>query len=214
MCIVIHIIALLLVIAIVKNNSTEETKLKMFEGVFYPKDITENLKTLVKKREGYKRLILILTFLVTPLFIVSMTGETSVFYLYTRYKFDMTEHDYDYFVTYRRLLFMAGLIPMIIIFFVIFKLTDVTFGLVASLVQIVSGICSAIAHYQWQLLGLSMLEPVRGVVTVTSRSLLTKSVDANELGRVTSLQSALETFLPIISIPLYSSCLLYTSRCV
>lgn len=203
-CIVMCVAALFFAVVLVKSTVVEETDLELCEGVFYPKNIIENFRTLVKKRDDSKRIVLILMFLVTPLLACTFAGEYSVLYLYARYKFRMEEGEYGYYLAYRRISIVIGVGLIIGIFCKLLKLSDAKLGLICSISQVVSGLVNSMTQNEWQLIAFPLLDLMSGGVAITSRSLLTKIIDPHEYGRISSLQGALDSFVPIFAVPLYS----------
>lgn len=75
-CALLNISSILCGILLVKNTTCDKEGMKksVWEGMFDPKAIVQSFKTVIRKRDGFKRTIIILMILLSPLNISAMQG--------------------------------------------------------------------------------------------------------------------------------------------
>lgn len=180
-----------------------------------------------------KRRVRVITLLVALMVTVGpMYGEMAVFYLFTRYRFNWSEVEFSVFSTYSTITCLLGIMFSMAVFSKKLKLDDSIVALISSTSKILSSFVYAFAQTSWHLYlgGYSFLEiltlrnakkhifscaphhhiaPVvemfNGTSFIALRSIASKLVNSDELGKVNSLLSVAEAFMPVIYAPLYAN---------
>ncbi|VVC92551.1 unnamed protein product [Leptidea sinapis] len=160
------------------------------------------VQCLLRPREGYKRMIIVLMLIVALGDRVLLSAEVLVSYMYYRYKFNWDDILFGSFLAYRN-----------IVSFVVLKrrlrLSDETVGVVScmSYVLATSGLIAARSTL------VVFMIPVIGIISqgsqVVQRPIINKQILPNEQGKIYSVLGALESATQTISSPLYS--LLYST---
>lgn len=88
------------------------------------------------------------------------------------------------------------------------KLDDALIGICSSTSKILSSIIFGLAVSQWQMYVGSLVDVLNGTSLIAMRSIASKLVTTDELGKVNSLFGVAETLSPLMYTPLYA--LIYT----
>ncbi|XP_026816758.1 proton-coupled folate transporter-like [Rhopalosiphum maidis] len=162
-------------------------------------------ETVVKKRFGYLRCIIILSAVVLTFNIAIVLGEDSLMYLYLQKQFSWTLENYTLFNAYATLL--SASIPAIGLYVLSTKLEipDMYLATAATGLRIIEKVCLAYSQYTWQF----YLAKIFGCVVLTSeplvRSQLSKSFPSEDLGKIYAFISVIEGFGTLVGSPIYTT---------
>lgn len=211
--VIFHIASLSAIIATIfiifflyeSNDKVEDTSgLSQLRELISPKPIVEMIKTCFKQRENNDRKVLWCAMFVVVCSVCTYHGSFSVFYLFLREKFRWTLKDASLFQTFTSVLTTAGCIIGITIFKRILKITDV--------LLLSFSITSRLAEYSIQAFA---EDPITMYISVfigtfsnltgpMCRSVIASLIPHNEIGKVYSFISALESSSTLIASPLYT----------
>ncbi|KAJ8925713.1 hypothetical protein NQ315_009560 [Exocentrus adspersus] len=176
----------------IKEFSTkEERSAKSFlADIFDPSHAIDTFKLLFKKTPGNNRTHIIL--LITVIFIYRGTfdGETSVLYLYTQNVFNWTPVEYSYFVTVNGLVHLMGNAVGVPVFTKILNLSDLMIIFITVINKIITNEF--------------FLSLLTRVFKVAKKSIITKVVSKDDIGKAQSLLGICETLAPAASVPIYN----------
>lgn len=204
LCMVVNIIALILGIMLMKNPPNERSELKTFQGMCDPSQLILSAKTLFKKRQGHKKLILMLVVIVSPLFGAGFLGEFSLLYFFLRYKFQWGEVEFGYYSAYKMSTVVVGTFISVAICSKLFKLTDATIGCLGAITQLISTLGMFFAMSKWQIYMFPVLDFMHGAIYTASRSIVSKTVDGTELGQMNSILGVCDSLFPLVVFPVYN----------
>ncbi|CAH2008674.1 unnamed protein product [Acanthoscelides obtectus] len=171
--------------------------------VFDPAHAIETFNLVLKKKEGNKR-IYIWIVLVTLLFYnIVNVGEGSVFYLYAQSNFKWTPLEMAYFETLNTVVHLIGTAAGVPIF-AYFKLSDLTILLLTFLNKILTNLFFGFANTDALLYTATIISIVVGITPIGMRSLATKIVSENDLGKAQSLFGICEAIGVALSSPIYN----------
>ncbi|KAL4711406.1 hypothetical protein ACJJTC_016160 [Scirpophaga incertulas] len=166
------------------------------------------VKCLVRKREGYKRTIILLMLVVALGDRVVLSAEVLLAYMFYRYKFHWDDIMFGGFLAYRNVISFAGTLLILMVFKRRFQLSDETVGSFCCISYALSqsGLVLATTTIS------AFIIPVIGIISqgsqVVQRPILNKQIQPNEQGKIYSVLGALESATQIFTSPLYS--LLYS----
>ncbi|XP_050665231.1 proton-coupled folate transporter-like isoform X1 [Leptidea sinapis] len=164
---------------------------------------------LLRPREGYKRMIIVLMLIVALGDRVLLSAEVLVSYMYYRYKFNWDDILFGSFLAYRNIVSFVGTLLILTVLKRRLRLSDETVGVVScmSYVLATSGLIAARSTL------VVFMIPVIGIISqgsqVVQRPIINKQILPNEQGKIYSVLGALESATQTISSPLYS--LLYST---
>ncbi|XP_059481079.1 lysosomal proton-coupled steroid conjugate and bile acid symporter SLC46A3-like [Neocloeon triangulifer] len=196
------LLALLYVIYFVPESiqTSESTR----QSVFDVRLIKEMVATCWKPRSGYRRLTMFLVMGTMASIIFSLDGDISVSYLYTRERFGWEIQDFTLYSSASVLASTVGSLIGLHLFSRTLKLEDAPLAAFACLLKAVSLMVLALASMSWMMYAGSAIGILGGLSSPLCRAILSKSVHADDVGKVFSLASSLEALTPIAAAPLYT----------
>lgn len=129
----------------------------------------------------------------------------SLFYLFTRYKFNWSEVEFSFFSTYNMGIHLIGTGFAVSVLSKIFKVDDALIGTMACFSKILSSFVYAFSQVEWHMFIGPVAEIIGGAAFIAMRSLSSKIVSSSELGKMNSLFGIVESIAPLIYSPVLAS---------
>ncbi|XP_076257841.1 lysosomal proton-coupled steroid conjugate and bile acid symporter SLC46A3-like [Rhynchophorus ferrugineus] len=183
----------------------KESKKSLLADIFDTKHAIDTFKLILTKNAGNDRVFIVL--LLVGLFLYSMVnvGEETIFYLYTQAFLSWNIVEYTSFLTANTLIHLVGTIIAVPLFTKILKLHDLTILLLTFLDKILANIIFGIAKDSVLMYVAAAVSLVTGVTAIGIRSLATKVVTENDLGKAQSLFGIIEAIGPAVAAPVYNA---------
>uniref|UniRef100_A0A1B0DCV1 Major facilitator superfamily associated domain-containing protein n=1 Tax=Phlebotomus papatasi TaxID=29031 RepID=A0A1B0DCV1_PHLPP len=124
-------------------------------------------------------------------------SEFSVFYLFTRYRFNWSEVEFSFFSTYGMITHFIGTSFSVGVFSRLLKLDDALIGVISCMSKILSSFVYAFAVTEWQLYLGPIVEFLNGTSFIAMRSIASKLVNSDQLGKLNSLIGVAEALMPL-----------------
>ncbi|XP_026494260.1 uncharacterized protein LOC113399360 [Vanessa tameamea] len=188
------------------DNDEPQTIFSMFSA----QDFAATVNVAFKKRQGSRRMQIILVMFAYMFIVGPVLGEAQMTYWFTRYKFKFTEIDYSLFLTYSVLVGTIGSFITIYLFSKRWKIEDSIIGVVACVSRIAASLVYALAPSRTVYFLGPVLDMFSAAGATSLRSIATKLVKADEVGKTSSLISISEALVPVIYSPVYSKVYLST----
>ncbi|OWR50761.1 adenylate cyclase [Danaus plexippus plexippus] len=189
-------------------NKNEEVKKSGVIGFFIEffdiDSIKETFKIAFRKGPNNRRLRICLILAVVCLSFGPMWGEMSIMYIFTRYRFNWDEVKYSIFSTYKLITHSIGTIFAISVFSKRLGVDDSVLGIISTSSKMAGALVTAFARSNYEIYAAPLVEILDGTTTIALRSIASKLVSHQELGKVFSLFGVAETMMPLIFAPLYS----------
>ncbi|XP_022816276.1 solute carrier family 46 member 3-like [Spodoptera litura] len=176
----------------------------LFRVFFDPSNVKETIAVLLKKAPKSRRLRLCVLLGVVSVLFGPMYGEISVMYLSTRYRFNWDEVKFSIFQSYNFITHTIGTIFSILVLSKYLKWHDSLLGIVSTLSKIAASFVYCFAKNEKVFYIAPMVEILNGTSLLAMRSIISKLVEPNELGKVNSLIGLVENLMPLIYVPLYT----------
>ncbi|PNF29985.1 hypothetical protein B7P43_G06967 [Cryptotermes secundus] len=173
-------------------------------SVFDIRLVSKMIATCCKRREHYRRAIIFLVIIVISTCIISLEGESTVSFLYTRDKFGWDIRKYTQFGSVVTLLSLCGTLIGMYIFSVWLRISDSVFALCVFLTKCAQTLIFGFAPKDWYLYIGSAVGVLGGVSGPLCRSLISKTVPLEDIGTVFAMTSMIESLTPIAASPLYT----------
>ncbi|CAH2235030.1 proton-coupled folate transporter-like [Pararge aegeria] len=188
----------------IKNVPMEGTMFQKLIKFFHPLNAWKTLSLLFlsPKRELIQIWLVILAHVVVmgPVF-----GESPVLFLYTLNKFSMDLVDFSLFSTYSVLMGIFGTAIAVIVFSKRLQMHDALIGIIATSSKVVSSCVYGLApNRSWFYSG-PIFDLFGNSGSTVVRSLGTKVVIPDEVGKMCSLIGFVEAIIPVFYAPLYST---------
>ncbi|RVE53552.1 hypothetical protein evm_001693 [Chilo suppressalis] len=176
--------------------------LRMFFDIRFVK---ETLTVAFKHGPNNRRLRVIMLVIVLCVVIGPIYGEMSVMYLFTRYRFNWNEVDFSIFSTYSMCTSLVGTLFSVGVFSHLLKYDDAIIGVISCTSKILSGFMYAFATKTWEIYIGPLIEIFNGTSFIAMRSMVSKLVDKDELGKVNSFFGVAEAMMPLVYAPMYTT---------
>lgn len=191
---------------IVDEKERLKAKEKNMVADFFDKEhVQETFRVAFKKGERQRRLRVIMLMIVVMVVIGPLHGEMSVIYLFTRYRFNWSEVEFSFFSMYGMLTGLIGTIFSVGVFSHLLKIDDALIGVMSCMSKILSSFVYAFAVTTWQLYLGPIVEMLNGTSFISMRSIASKLVASDELGKVNSLFGVAEALMPLVYAPMYTT---------
>ncbi|GAB0092395.1 MFS transporter superfamily [Sergentomyia squamirostris] len=205
-----YVLALYYGMYCLKEPRREEKKIKAIKGSeqnalvdFFDKQHVMETFTVAFRGKNRSRVLMLIV--VVMVVIGPMHGEMSVFYLFTRYRFNWSEVEFSFFSTYGMVIHFIGTSLSVGIFSRLLQLDDALIGVISCMSKILSSFVYAFAVTEWQLYLGPVVEFLNGTSFIAMRSIASKLVTRDELGKLNSLIGVAEALMPLVYAPMYTS---------
>ncbi|XP_037928080.1 tetracycline resistance protein, class C-like [Teleopsis dalmanni] len=172
---------------------------------FNKKHIVQTFKVAFQKGENYRRKRVILIMIVVMIVIGPLHGELTVTYLFSRFRFNWNEVDFSIYSTVAMVLGLAGVVFCVGVLSHKFNIDDALIGVLSCLSKIFGGFVYAFATQPWHMYMGGFVEMFNGTSFIAMRSIATKLVNKDELGKVNSLFGVAEALMPMVFGPMYTT---------
>ncbi|XP_055682265.1 proton-coupled folate transporter [Lutzomyia longipalpis] len=170
---------------------------------FFDKDHV--METFTVAFSGRNRVRVLMLIVVVMVVIGPMHGEMSVFYLFTRYRFNWSEVEFSFFSTYSMVTHFIGTSFSVGVFSRLLKLDDALIGVISCMSKILSSFVYAFAVTNWQVYLAPIVEFLNGTSFIAMRSIASKLVNTDQLGKLNSLIGVAEALMPLVYAPMYTN---------
>ncbi|XP_055299999.1 solute carrier family 46 member 3-like isoform X2 [Sitodiplosis mosellana] len=167
--------------------------------------IKETFLVAFKARVKNRRMKILALMAVVIIVVGPQHGEMSLFYLFTRYKFNWSEVEFSFFSTYNMGIHLIGTGFAVSVLSSMFKVDDALIGSMASFSKILSSFVYAFSQVEWHMFIGPVAEIIGGAAFIAMRSLASKIVSSNELGKINSLFGIVESIAPLIYSPVLAA---------
>ncbi|KAK4884693.1 hypothetical protein RN001_000964 [Aquatica leii] len=179
----------------IREDKLETKKSQVLKDIFNIKKSLTTYKFIGKKENCDKTKQLFLITFVAVLNIGPNFGENAVLYLYTRYKFHWDEVDFSMFFTYFTVAHLIGSTFALSLFSKYLKIDDALLGALSVTSRIFGGIIYTLAPTAL----------IFYIAFIASRSIMSKIIPPEEIGRANSIFGIAETLTMLIYAPMYSA---------
>uniref|UniRef100_A0A336K589 CSON001695 protein n=1 Tax=Culicoides sonorensis TaxID=179676 RepID=A0A336K589_CULSO len=174
----------------------------LIKDFFDPSHIVDAFSVLTKSRDGNSRKTLIAVILCNTLFFVTM-GEEGLYILFTRTQLNWTT-EFSIFIMYLTATSLIGTGITTVLFAKVMKFSDPVLGIISTLGTIISEPVYAFSKTSSMIYIAGTIDIFFHGRYIAVKSMLSKLVEKNELGRVYSVLGVTENIDAIIFTPIYS----------
>ncbi|CAL8124071.1 unnamed protein product [Orchesella dallaii] len=182
-----------------------KSRFQIFMELFDFQHIKDAANCVMKKREGNTRLKLGLLLLSHACVFMPMCGEMGVLYLFCRYQFNWDAATFGSYLSYKTVVGFIGNFVSMGILSGKLKLTDPQNGIVGCLSNLVASIMFSVATSGFLMFLGPIVSLLAGAAMVVPRSMLSKIIPSDELGKINSCIGSMESIIPLIASSLYTS---------
>ncbi|KAF2884244.1 hypothetical protein ILUMI_21936 [Ignelater luminosus] len=182
----------------------KEKKVNFLKDFFDTKHIVETFRVAVKDGAKNRKKRICVIMLLVMVIIGPLHGEYQVMYLFVRYKFGWNEIDFSIFQTYNAVVYTLGTIFSLSFFSKYLKMDDALLGVISSTSKVLSALVYAFAPNPIIFYLGAIIEMLNGTSFIALRSIISKLVSPDELGKINSLFGVSEALMPLVYGPMYS----------
>ncbi|XP_073951279.1 probable peptidoglycan muropeptide transporter SLC46 [Choristoneura fumiferana] len=174
------------------------------KSFFDARHVRETLTVAFCNGTRRRRLRVSLLIVVVCVIFGPLHGEMNVLYLFMRFRFNWNEVQFSMFCTYSIITNLVGTLFSISIFSSFMKLDDTIVGSISCASKILASFIFAFATTTTEIYLAPLVEIFNGTSFIAMRSIASKLVTSEELGKVNSLFGLAEAMTPLVYGPLYS----------
>lgn len=187
-----------------KNQEVKKSVCASTLHFFSLKHISDTFKVAFKKGENNRQQRVAVLMIVVMVIVGPMYGEMAVVYLFMRYRFNWDELRFSMFSTYSMVTNLIGTTISVGLFSHVLKIDDAVVGIMSCMSKILSSFVYAFATTNTMIYLAPLVEIVNGTSFIAMRSIMSKLVPNDELGKVNSLFGVCESLMPLLYGPMYS----------
>ncbi|KAJ8931992.1 hypothetical protein NQ314_015038 [Rhamnusium bicolor] len=184
------------------QNMETQGKLR---GFFQISNVVDVIKTAVKKRENFKRAIILSSVVILSFYIFSINGDNGIMFLYLREKFDWTLTKYTLYSSATNVIWIIGTITGTFLLHKLLKVKEAVLLLVGFISIVIAALLQGLARSDWYIYTAGVVRCLGGIISPMTRSLVSKLVPADEIGKIFSMIMASEFMLSLGASPLYTA---------
>lgn len=177
---------------------------KMFWDFFNYERIVDSFRCTFKPRGGFVRIFILLLILCN---LLRRLGRGAYMYLFTRKVLDWRETDYGLWVTYKNLIAALGSLAAVPILTQVLSVSDNYLALLGAFSSVADYTLYGMVSENTEFL--VWIAPTAALLVnscvIAIRSILSKFVTGDELGKVSAVMGALDGVMPMVSFSLYTA---------
>ncbi|CAG0886398.1 unnamed protein product [Darwinula stevensoni] len=197
----------------VRESGNIQSELHSSEGssshsccdVFDVRNVRDVVVSCSKQRPHHRRLVIWLLLFMQFLGITSIQGEMTANYLFVQKQYGWTEWDYSLYLLIGFLFTTVGTVCGVPLLTKFFHASDPMMAGIATFFQILSRLASAFAPTGWFYTAAAVLTLFSHVMSFVARSMLSKCVPQQELGKVFAMLAVVEAIVPMFGGSLYGT---------
>ncbi|XP_067013290.1 probable peptidoglycan muropeptide transporter SLC46 isoform X1 [Anabrus simplex] len=192
-------------LSVEEKKKREQQKCWRFHELVDLKHVAETFRVVFKNDKHDRRRRVIMLMVCCMVIIGPLHGEIAVMYLFTRYRFNWNEVDFSMFSTYSMITNLIGTMVSVGLFSHVLKIDDALIGVMSCTSKILSCFVYAFSTTDWMIYMAPIVEILNGTSFIAMRSIISKLVPPDELGKVNSLFGVCEALMPLVYGPMYSA---------
>nr|CAI5860178.1 unnamed protein product [Callosobruchus analis] len=177
----------------------------LLRDFFSVSHLADTFRVAFKGGENSKRIKLIMLMVVTIVVCGPMQGEPAVTYLYTRLRFNWDEVDFSIFSTYSMCMDFIGTCITVGLLSHVCKVHDAIIGMCSCASKILACFVYGFAKTVTVFYLGAAVEIFNNTSLIVARSITSKLVPSNELGKANSIFGLCEAVVPLIYGSMYSA---------
>ncbi|CAH1117021.1 unnamed protein product [Phaedon cochleariae] len=179
-------------------------------NVFDHRHAFDTFRIMFKGAAGVCQARLVVLVLVIFTHRCAFEGESNVLYLYVQNVFQWTPVDFSFFLTVNGIVLLIGNILGLPLFTRIFRMSDPMILLVCVVTKILTNVIFGLAKNPILFYVGSIMSIITRMYRVAKRSLSTKMVSTDDIGKCQSLFGIFEIIAPAVSVPAFNLLYIHT----
>ncbi|KPJ15904.1 Solute carrier family 46 member 3 [Papilio machaon] len=167
--------------------------------------IKETILVAFKKRDGKTRKKIIITLLTVAIVYGPNHGERIITYMFVRYRLKWDAVKYSLYSTYSIITHSLGALFSITVFSKRWGFHDSLLCLISIASKLAGSVCIAFVRTDFEMFMVPLVEILNALTFTSLRSMISKLVLSEEVGKTNSLFSLVETLAALVFDPTYST---------
>ncbi|KAB0804710.1 hypothetical protein PPYR_01680 [Photinus pyralis] len=194
---------IIVMIFVQESNPNPETEGRC-RNLFKFSLIKDTVKTTFEERPGLDRPLLLSVILMTVIFLLAVTADGNIVFLYLRRKLSWTLRQYTLFASCRKISWIIGSILGGYVLHTLLKVEESVVILLGFLSVMANVLIQGLASKDWHMYVAGAVICFGGSISPMTRSLISKLVHFNECGKVFSFVIMVETIVDLLGSPIYT----------
>ncbi|XP_014483618.1 PREDICTED: proton-coupled folate transporter-like isoform X2 [Dinoponera quadriceps] len=199
LCIAATLYILLFVPETIQNHSTGAI-CKIFDFVL----VKDLVRACIKKREGFNRSLVWSCIVCLTLLLITLQGELTIGYLFASARLSWNVKQYSTYVGVSVVLGIFGTILGIKLMRQCAELPEAIIAIISVISSLSSSLMRAFIWQSWHMYLATSMGSFSDLSRPMIRAVLSKTVPLQDMGKIFSLTSSLETLLPFAAASLYT----------
>ncbi|XP_044264004.1 tetracycline resistance protein, class C-like isoform X2 [Tribolium madens] len=196
---------LLFTIFFIPESITTPESEGRLKGLFQFENVTDLVKTTFKKRRNYDRCVVLSCVLMLTIFILVINGDGALIFLFLREKFHWSLEQYTLFSAAHSLTWVLGTAVGIYLLHKLLKIPETIMIVIGFISMFIGAVVMGLAIYSWQIYAAAFSRALGGVLSPMVRSLVSKIVPNEEIGKVFALIVASESLIGMGGSPIFTA---------
>ncbi|KAL8610819.1 hypothetical protein ACOMHN_056674 [Nucella lapillus] len=168
-------------------------------GLFSWQGLRESVMAAVRNRDGGRRCVIVLSFLVLTLTQILKVGDQDVTVMFVQhYPLSWPSYLYGYLTAAESGMMGVALLLLLPVLSNRLCLQDIHFVLLGIIFKLVRALWAGFCSRTWMMFASVLVGALGGVVCPALRSILTKTAQEGEVGKLFAIQAALETLSKLV----------------
>ncbi|CAB3243659.1 unnamed protein product [Arctia plantaginis] len=167
-------------------------------------NVKETIRVIVRKAPNNRRLRLCVLLGVVTVIFGPMQGELSILYLSVRFRFQWDEIQFSLFQTYNLIINSIGTTFTILVLAKHLGWHDSLLGIISSLSKIAASFVYGFAQTGAIFYLGPVIDIMNGTALFAMRAIMSKLVEVEELGKLSSVVGMVENLMPLLYVPMYT----------
>ncbi|GJQ82695.1 hypothetical protein Trydic_g19707 [Trypoxylus dichotomus] len=199
-----------LFVKFVIKESIEDSTDEDDTTIFTLRNIKDMFKATFRVRENYGRAILMLTFALSTISILAFSADTSVMFMFVREKLNW---DLEHYTLFSGVASFAGILGTFVgvgLLHKLLKIPETPLMILGCLSYVASALLQGFAVLDWHIYLAGGIRSIYGVVSPMCRSLISKLLTKEEIGKVFSIAVSVDSLIVMMGGPIYTIIYNYT----
>ncbi|XP_012251995.1 proton-coupled folate transporter-like [Athalia rosae] len=186
------------------QETVKDASKESMRGIFKISSVKGIFKSCLVKRAGCHRGVIWLAIFTLTVSVMVVEGHATIGFLFARERLAWNVQQYGYYGGVELLLSVIGVLSGVTLFSNVLGLPDTLVVGIALVSNMSGSLTKAFTEEAWQFYlsaGIGMFAGVAGPVV---RSILSKSIPPDDVGKVFALTASMETVSPLVGAPLYT----------
>ncbi|KAG5896425.1 hypothetical protein JTB14_022504 [Gonioctena quinquepunctata] len=183
------------------QNIETEGKLR---GLIQTENLLGMVKVVIKRRENFNRSIILIISLISAIFVLVMYGDGAIMFLFLREKLNWTLSMYTIYSSFNNIIWILGTVLGAFFLHKVLQIKESVLLIAGVLSLLNCSVMQGLASNNFHIYAASFAKSIGGLTSPMLRTLISKLVSKEEIGKIFSMIMICEFVLGLAGSPLYT----------